>query len=295
MSVSTEITRITTARNTIRTKAVALGIATSTANIEDLADAIDLIENRGSVAAQVKEGETYTIPKGYHNGSGTVQGVSGGGNYSLQAKTIAPTKSQQNVSPDSGYYGLSSVTVDAIPSNYQDVQSVTATAPDVLANKIIVDSTGKAITGTMPNNDTVSLQLDTTATSLPIAKGYHSGQGTASIILETKSATPTKSSQTISPSGGKVLSEVTVDAIPDAYVDVSKATASAAHILSGRSAGISNGVVKPQVVTGTMANNGDTSATIDGLTVTSYTIPAGYTAGGTVTLTDDIETVLAAI
>lgn len=295
MSVSTEITRITTARNTIRTKAVALGIATSTANIEDLAAAIDLIENRGAVAAQVTEGATYTIPKGYHNGSGTVQGVSGGGNYSLQAKTITPTKSQQNVSPDSGYYGLSSVTVDAIPSNYQDVQSVTATAPDVLANKIIVDSTGKAITGTMPNNGTVNLQLDTTNTSLSIAKGYHSGSGTASITLETKSATPTKSSQTISPSSGKVLSEVTVDAIPDAYVDVSNTTAASGHILLGWSAGISNAVDKPKVVNGTMPHNYDVSTTIDGLTVTSCEIPYGFTTGGTVTLTDDIETALAAI
>ena len=44
-----------------------------------------------------------------------------------------------------------------------------------------------------------------------------------------------------------------------------------------------------------MANNGDTSGTIDGLTVTSKEIPAGYTSGGTVSLTNDIENALAAI
>ena len=33
----------------------------------------------------------------------------------------------------------------------------------------------------------------------------------------------------------------------------------------------------------------------DGLTVTSYTVPAGYTSGGTVSLTDDIEQALAMI
>ena len=45
-----------------------------------------------------------------------------------------------------------------------------------------------------------------------------------------------------------------------------------------------------------MVNNGAVKATIDGISVTSYTIPAGYHSGkGTVTLTNDIETALAAI
>ena len=48
-------------------------------------------------------------------------------------------------------------------------------------------------------------------------------------------------------------------------------------------------------VEGTMANNGAIAKTIDGLTQTSAAIPAGYTSGGTVSLTDAIETALAAI
>lgn len=267
-NIATEITRIQNDRNTIRTKLVELGMAESTSNLDTLATAISGITNQGAVSATVQEGDTYTIPKGYHNGSGTVSGVSGGGNYNLQSKKVTPTKSQQSVTPDSGYYGLSDVTVAAIPSNYQDVSSVTATAADVLSGKIVVDSTGKTLTGTMANNGAVTKTLDTTTTSYTIAKGYHSGSG-------------------------KVLSSVSVAAIPALYVDTTESTtdaASAANILSGKKAWV-NG----SQVTGTMANNGATSLTIDGLTTLSVAVPAGYTSGGTVSLTDDIYDALAAI
>ena len=48
-------------------------------------------------------------------------------------------------------------------------------------------------------------------------------------------------------------------------------------------------------VTGTMPNNGAVSGSIDGLSGTSYAVPAGYTSGGTVSLTGDIEEALADI
>ena len=389
MSISTEITRIQTARNTLRTKAVELGIAQSTAKLDALATAYDGIENRGAVSAQVQEGDTYTIPKGYHNGSGTVSGVAGGGNYSLQSKSVTPTKSQQNVTPDSGYYGLSDVTVGAIPESYQDVSSVTAVAGDVLTGKVIVtadggvttgtmanngavsktltaadpsytvpkgyhsgegavsivpeaktatptkqqqtvtptsgkvlssvtvaaippeyitttDATatadqilvdetayvaGKKVTGTMPNVGSANKTLDTTTTSFTIAKGYHDGTGAVNIVTETKSATPTKSEQSITPTTGKVLSKVTVGAIPAAYQDVSDVTATAADVLDGKYIVTSAGLK----VEGTMANNGAISGTIDGISATSYSVPAGYTSGGSVSLTSDIEEALAAI
>ena len=45
-----------------------------------------------------------------------------------------------------------------------------------------------------------------------------------------------------------------------------------------------------------MPNNGAVAAVIDGLTTTSYTVPAGYHSGtGTVSLNGDIEAALAAI
>ena len=79
MSTQTEITRLQTARNKLRTWLVGLGLAASTDKLDALADKAAAIKNNGAVDANVKEGESYTIPAGYHNGSGTVKGVSGGG------------------------------------------------------------------------------------------------------------------------------------------------------------------------------------------------------------------------
>lgn len=290
MSVATYINSIESSRNTIRNKLVELGLVASTAKLDALAAAIEDIVNQGAVSVTVQEGSTYTIPKGYHNGSGTVSGVAGGGNYTLQSKTATPTKKQQNITPDSGYYGLSDVTVGAIPEAYQDVSSVTAAAGDVLTGKVIVLADGTVTTGTMANNGAVSKTLDATTITYTIPKGYHSGTGTVKIVLETKTVTPTKSAQEITPTTGKVLSKVTVEAIPDNYVDTTDGDATAAELLDGKFAYV-NGVK----VEGTMPNNGAIAKTMDGLTTTSVDVPSGYTSGGTVSLTDDIEMALAAI
>lgn len=294
MSIATEISRIQSNKTTIRAKLVELGMATNTDNLDRLAAAIESLVNQGAVSVTVTEGKTYTIPAGYHNGSGTVTAVSDASGdaerYKLQSKNATPTKKQQSVTPDSGYYGLSDVTISPIPDAYQDVTSVTAVAGDVLTGKIFVAADGTVVTGTMTNNNTVAKTLDVTTISYTIPKGYHSGTGTVKIALETKTVTPTKSAQDITPTKGKVLSKVTVAAIPDNYVDTSDADAVAANILDNKTA-----YVKGSKVEGTMPNNGDTSGSINGITTTSLTIPAGYTSGGTVTLTSEIEDALAAI
>lgn len=394
MSTQIQITRLNEARDRIRAKLVALGLSTTTDKLDKLATDIENVANNGAVSVNVKEGETYTIPKGYHNGSGTVSGVAGGGNYTLQSKSVIPTKKQQNITPDEGSYGLSDVTVEAIPENYQDVSSVTAVAEDVLATKLIVLPDGTLTAGTMANNGSIKKTLDTqtksftipkgyhdgtgavsvnveeaktvtptesaqtispeagkvlssvvvnpvpaeyivtsdadalaenilfgktayvdgvkvTGTmthngaqvetldiehpSIGISKGYHNGEGTVSIRVESKEATPTKASQEIIPTEGKVLDKVTVNPIPNNFVDSTSATALAENILSGKTAYIGDGEGNGVEVTGSMSNNGNIEETIDGLTVTSYNIPQGYTDGGTVSLTNDIELALAAI
>lgn len=188
MSIATQITRLQNARNTIRAKLVALGLVESSAKLDTCATAVDGIENQGAVSVNVREGESYTIPKGYHNGGGTVKGVAGGGNYTLQSKTVTPTKVLQAITPDEGYYGLSDVQVGAIPEQYQDVSDVTAKAADVLSPAVFVDTEGNTVAGTMANNGAINATLDgLETTSYDIPSGYTSG-GSVSLTGEIESA-----------------------------------------------------------------------------------------------------------
>lgn len=291
MSVANYIASIESSRNTIRNKLVELGMAASNDRLDKLAIAIESIINQGAVSITVKEGDTITIPKGYHNGSGTIQGIAGGGGYTLQTKEVTPTKNQQNITPDSGYYGMSAVTVKAIPEVYQDVSSVTAGDGDVLTGKVFVAADGTVTPGKMINNGTVDKILDVTTITYTIPQGYHSGSGKVQITLETKTVTPTKTQQKIIPTSGKVLSQVVVEPIPEKYQDVTPVTAGAAQVLEGYRIVDTTGAS----VDGQLPNKGAIVETV-GMSVNSYTIPAGYHNGlGTISLSNDIENALATI
>ena len=73
------------------------------------------------------------------------------------------------------------------------------------------------------------------------------------------------------------------------FYDTSEADVASSDILNGKKAFGTSGEI-----TGNMANNGSTSGTI-GTKSGSITIPAGYTSGGTVTLTNVTDCVAANI
>ena len=292
-NIALEIDRIAQAKNTIGIKVEEFGLGHSGDKIDALATAIHGINNISETdPIKVTEGTSYLIPKGYHHGAQVIiaETDSEGDKerYKLQSKTVKPKKEEVAVSPDQGYYGLSSVTVEKIPDAYQNVSSVTATASDVLAGKIIVTSDGAVTTGVMTNNGAVSKTLSGSQTSYTVPAGYHNGNGEVKIVCqEVGNVIPAGSKQVITPDAGKVITKVTVEPVPAKYGDVTNIEAAqsvAAALLTGHKAIAKNSDGEAMVVDGEMPNNGAVSRVLNTST-TSYTIPAGYHNGsGTVSV-----------
>lgn len=182
-----------------------------------------------------------------------------------------------------------------------------------------------AVLQQVKNHGTVAVTLDTENSQITVDSGYYAG-GTVKVVPQEKTATangevfadsgkvlskvvvnvdntpdlqsktgiiPTKSKQRFTPDAGyDGFSDFEVEAIPDAYQNVSGVTAEASDVRSPKI------IVKKDgsTVAGTMPDNGAVVGAIDGLVVDEYIIPEGYHDGtGKVYLTSAIADALAAL
>ena len=111
--------------------------------------------------------------------------------FKTQTKTVTPTTSSQTITPDSGYNGLSSVTVNAMATG-------ALSNPTVNSSGLVTASVGTS--GYLASGTSKTLQLTTQAA---------------------KTVTPSTSSQTAVASGVYTTGAITVGAIPSSYVQPS--------------------------------------------------------------------------
>ena len=232
---------------------------------------------------------TYTPSNGKYFSSVNVNVV--GDAFDIQSKSVTPTESEQMVTPDAGYDGLSSVTVGAISSTYvgSDVtrkNAVTIT-PSTSAQTAV--SAGTYVTGNITvaamesgELNTPSINASGLVTASVKTSGYLANTTTKTLQLNTKGATtitPSTSSQTAISAGTYATGNITVGAIPNNYIDTSDATAAASDIIQNKTA-----YIKGKKVTGTMPSKG--AATITP-TTTNQIINAGQYLSGAQTIKGD--------
>ena len=102
-----------------------------------------------ATASDVAQGKTFTSATGLK-----VTGTATASTPTLQSKTVTPSTSQQTITPDNSYDGLSSVTVEAMPSG-------TLNAPTVNSSGLITAQIGTS--GYLASGTKTTKQLTTQA------------------------------------------------------------------------------------------------------------------------------------
>ena len=150
----------------------------------------------------------------------------------LQSKSVSPSESKQTVTPDVGYDGLSSVSVSAIQTETKTVTTNGTVTPS--SGKYLKQVTVNVPTSSSPVLQTKSVTPSESSQNVTPDAGYDglSKVTVGAIQTETKTVT---TNGTVTPSSGKYLKQVTVN-VPSSGINTSDATATADDIAYNKTA-----------------------------------------------------------
>ena len=194
----------------------------------------------GAISTETKNvtaNGTYTPSSGKFFSSVTVAVPSDA--VALQEKTVTATEIEQVISPDSGYGGFSTVTVNPISSTYVGsgvpTKGATTITPTTSSQTAIANGTYATGNITVAAVPTETKNIVSNGTFTPSSGKFFSSVTvdvpSDAVALQEKTITPTESTQVVDPDNGYGgFSSVTVNGIPSTYVGSGVATKGATAI-----------------------------------------------------------------